>query len=86
MPDELVTIYATGIAAAQEVSVAAGDFAVSPQSITAMPGVAGMYRITLRLPSGPAGGEMSISLEVKTSDGSIAKSNEVRIATETIPN
>jgi uncharacterized protein (TIGR03437 family) len=86
VPDDLVTIYATGIAPAQDVSVAAGGVAVSPQSIIAMPDMPGMYQITLRLPAGPAGGDMPVSLKIKNPDGSIVTSNEVQIATVTIQN
>jgi uncharacterized protein (TIGR03437 family) len=84
LPDELVTVYATGIAAAQELSVAAGGVEVSPQSIVAIPDLAGMYQISLHLPSGPAGGDMSITLKSKMLDGSLFTSNDVSVATESI--
>jgi uncharacterized protein (TIGR03437 family) len=84
LPDELVTVYATGIAAAQELSVAAGGVEVSPQSFVAIPDLAGMYQVSVRLPSGQAGGDMAITLKSKKLDGSLANSNDVSVATESI--
>jgi uncharacterized protein (TIGR03437 family) len=84
LPDDLVTIYATGIGAAQEVSVVAGGLEVTPQSIVAIPDLAGMYQVSVRLPSGPPGGDMAITLKSKMSDGSLVKSNDVSVATESI--
>ena len=84
LPDEPVTIYATGIAAAREVSVVAGGVEVSPQSIVPVHDFAGMYQISVQLPSGPADGAMSISLKMKMLDGSVVTSNEVWVATETL--
>jgi uncharacterized protein (TIGR03437 family) len=84
LPDELVTVYATGIAAAEEVSVAAGGVEVSPQSIVAIPDLAGIYQVSVRLPSGPEGGDMAITLKSKTLAGSIVNSNDVSVATESI--
>jgi uncharacterized protein (TIGR03437 family) len=81
-PDDPVTIYATGIAALREMSVVAGGTEVSPQSIIAIPDLAGMYQVTLRLPAGPTEGDMSISLKMKMPDGSVATSNDVWVATE----
>jgi uncharacterized protein (TIGR03437 family) len=84
MPDELVTVYATGIAAAQEVWVVAGGVEVSPQSIVAIPDVVGMYQISVRLPSSPTGGDISIALKSKALDESLVTSNDVSVATESI--
>jgi uncharacterized protein (TIGR03437 family) len=83
LADEPVTIYATGIAAAQEVSVVAGRVEIRPQSIVAIPDFAGMYQVSVRLPSAPAYGDMPISLKMKMLDGSVVTSNEVSVATET---
>jgi hypothetical protein len=84
LPDELVTVYATGIEAAQEVSVVADGNEVSPQSVVAIPGLAGMYQVSVRLPSGPSGGDMAITLKSKTLDGSFVNSNDVSVATESL--
>jgi len=83
LPDEPATIYATGIDPTQQISVIAGGIEVSPQSIIASPDIAGMYQITVTLPSGPADGNMAVFLKIKMWDGSIAMSNEVSVATET---
>jgi trimeric autotransporter adhesin len=85
LPDEPVTIYATGITAAQEVLVVAGGVEVSPQSIVPVNDFAGIYQVSVHLPSGPADGDMSISLKIKMLDGSVVTSNEVWVATETLP-
>jgi uncharacterized protein (TIGR03437 family) len=84
LPDEPVTVYATGIREAQEVSVVAGGVEATPRSVVASPDLAGMYQIFVRLPSGSADGNMSISLKVKMLDGSIVVSNDVLVATETV--
>jgi uncharacterized protein (TIGR03437 family) len=85
LPDELVTVYATGISGAQEVSVVAGGIEVSPQSIVAIPDLAGVYQISVQLPPGPAaGGDMTIALRSRTLDGSLVNSNDVLVATESI--
>ena len=84
LPGEPVTIYATGIATAREVSVVADGIEITPQSTVAIPDVAGMYQICLNLPSSGEGRNMSVSLKTKIPDGSTAKSNEVSIATEAI--
>ena len=84
LPDEPVTIYATGIVAAQELSVVAGGIEVRPQSMLPIPDFAGLYQVSVHLPSGPADGEVSISLKMKMLDGSVATSNKVSVATETL--
>ncbi len=84
LPDDPVTIYATGIAALRELSVVAGGTEVSPQSIIAIPNLAGMYQVSARLPAGPAEGDISISLKMRMPDGSVVTSNDVRVATETL--
>jgi uncharacterized protein (TIGR03437 family) len=83
-PDELVTVYATGIAAAQEVSVEAGGIEVVPESVVAIPDIAGMYQVSVRLPSGSAGGDIPISLKIKILGGSFVTSNYVSVTTETV--
>jgi uncharacterized protein (TIGR03437 family) len=82
LPDEPVTIYATGIATAREVSVVADGIEITPQSTVAIPDAAGMYQIGVNLPPGSEGRNMSISLKTKIPDGSIIVSNDVWIATE----
>jgi uncharacterized protein (TIGR03437 family) len=84
LPNEPVTVYATGIAGVQEVSVVAGGIEVSPQSIIACPDSPGMYQVSVRLPSGLSDQDMPISLKMKNLDGTIITSNEVHAATETI--
>ncbi len=84
LPGEPVTIYATGIEAAKEVSVVIGGVATTAQSIVAVPDLAGMYRVSVVVPSGTAGGETSVSLKVKQSGESIVTSNEVRVSTESV--
>ena len=84
LPDQLVTVYATGIAAAQEVSVTAGGVEVSPQSIVAIPDSPGMYQVSVHLPPGLADGDMPITLKSKTLDGSLVTSNDVSLAAESI--
>lgn len=84
LPDEMVTIYSTGIAAARDVSIVAGGVEVSPQSIEAMTEQAGMYEVTVRLPAGLADGDMPVSLKVTKADGTVLMSNTVWIATEMI--
>ncbi len=84
LPNESVTIYATGIASAQHVSVVAGGVEVSPESIVPVSDFAGMYQVSAHLPSGPAGGDMSISLKMIMPDGSVVMSNEVSVATENL--
>jgi uncharacterized protein (TIGR03437 family) len=85
LPDDLLTVYATGIASAQEVSVIAGGVEVTPLSLVADPERAGIYRISLRLPPGPADADMPVSLKMKMPDGSVVTSNDVRVATESAP-
>jgi uncharacterized protein (TIGR03437 family) len=85
LPHGSVTIYATGISVA-EVSVVAEGIEVTPQSIVAIPDLAGVYQVSVRLPPGPEDGNMAISLKTKTLDGSEASSNEVWIATERVLN
>jgi uncharacterized protein (TIGR03437 family) len=85
LPDEPVTIYATGITAAEEILVVAGGVEATPQSIVATPDLAGIYQVSVRLPSGSADGDMSISLKVKMSAGSVVTSNDVSISTEIAP-
>jgi trimeric autotransporter adhesin len=82
LPDEPVTVYATGIAAAQEVLVVAGGAEISPQSIVALPGLAGMYQVSIRLPAALAYGNTSLSLKIKMLDGSLVTSNEVWFVAE----
>jgi uncharacterized protein (TIGR03437 family) len=82
LPGEPVTLYATGIGAAQDVSVVAGGVEVTPQSIVPLRDFAGMYQISVQLPSGRADGDMSISLKMKMLDGAVVTSNEVWVATE----
>jgi uncharacterized protein (TIGR03437 family) len=83
LPDDPVTVYATGIGAGQEVAVVAGGVEISPQSMVAMPDFAGMYQVSVHLPSGPADGDMPIYLKLKMLDGSVVTSNAVSVATET---
>jgi uncharacterized protein (TIGR03437 family) len=83
LSDEPVTIYATGLATAQEVSVVANGVEVAPESVTAMPDLPGLYQISTRLPSANDDGHASIYLKMKLTDESAVNSNEVKIATET---
>ena len=84
LPDEPVSIYATGIAAALEVSVVVGGVEVSPESMAPVHDFAGMYQVSVHLPSGPGGGDMPVSLKMKMLDGSVVTSNVVWVATETL--
>ena len=82
LPGEAVTIYATGIEATQRVSVRVGEIEVSPQSISADPELAGVYRVYLILPRGDADDKTAVSLKIQMLDGSTVMSNEVSVATE----
>jgi uncharacterized protein (TIGR03437 family) len=84
LPGELVTVYATGIAAEGEVSVAADGMEIRPQSIIAVPELAGIYQVSARLPSGLPDGDIPVSLKVKLLDGATAASNDVSIAIESL--
>jgi hypothetical protein len=75
--DEPVTIYATGIATAPEVSVVADRIEITPQSTVAIPDAAGMYQISVNVPSNGEGRNMSISSKTKMPDGSTVMSNDV---------
>ena len=82
LPGDPVTVYATGIGPAREVSVVAGGVEISPQSMVPIPDFAGMYQVSVRLPSGLADGDMPVYLKMKMSDGSVVTSNAVLVATE----
>jgi len=73
-PNEPVTVYAMAIAAAREVTVMAGGVELSPHSIVAISDMAGIYQISVRLPSGASAGDMSMSLKIKTVDASVVTS------------
>jgi uncharacterized protein (TIGR03437 family) len=74
-----VTIYATGINSAQKVLVSVGGVESSPQSVTAVPGVGGLYQVSLTLPPGAGEKRIAVSLKILEWDGSAITSNEVWI-------
>jgi uncharacterized protein (TIGR03437 family) len=82
LPDDPVTLYATGIDVTQEISLIAGGMELSPLSITASPGHAGVYEIAFKLPSAAQSGNTDVSLRVRLTDGSTLTSNKVSLATE----
>ncbi len=84
LPGELVTVYATGIAAEGEVSVAADGMDIRPQSIIAVPELAGIYQVSVRLPSGLSDGDIPVSIKVKLLGGAVAASNDVSMAIESL--
>jgi hypothetical protein len=83
LPGEPVTIYATGIDTSQQISVVIGGTEVVPQSIVAVPDLAGVYEILLNLPSVlPTDDAMVVFLKIPSSDGSEVVSNKVSVATQ----
>ena len=83
-PAGVVTVYATGIRKAGDLSVMLGNTAITPQSVAATPDHAGLYQVSVRLPSGTAAGDMPLALNLKMQDGSVFVSNQVLIATESL--
>jgi hypothetical protein len=84
IPGESLTLYATGIEPAQSLSVIAGGVELSPESLVAVPGSAGVYRISFRLPA-LAYGDAEISLKNRLADGREYASNSVLVVTEMSP-
>jgi len=78
-----LTIYATGIGDAHEVSIAVDEIEIRPQSIAALSGAAGVYQINMVLPDGLTKDNLPISLRVRMLDGSTVTSNKVWVASET---
>jgi uncharacterized protein (TIGR03437 family) len=83
LPGDLLTIYATGIENAPDISVALGEIEVSPLSVAAVPGIAGVYQLNVILPDGVNEEDIPVSLKIRMLDGSTVTSNKVLVAIET---
>lgn len=79
--DEL-SIYATGIEGAPELTVAMGEREITPQSIEPDPDRAGVYRINVIVPDGLSTPDVPVLLKIRMPDGSAVVSNEVMVASE----
>ena len=77
-----LTIFVTGIDAAEAVSVVFGELQTSPQSIAPVSGTAGMFQVNVIMPSVVADGEVPVSLKIRMPDGSVITSNKVLVASE----
>lgn len=75
-----LTVYVTGIDPAAKTSVWIGGTEVSPESITPLPGFAGVYQLSLTLPAGVEGEDIPVSIESFLPEGSMVSSNKVVIA------
>ena len=70
-------------AAQTAVSVVMNDVEVTPQSITAVPGMAGVYELDVTLPEGLPAEDVPVSLKIRMPDGSAVTSNKVLVASAT---
>ena len=82
MPGDQLHIFATGIDTAAGISVIMADTEIVPRSIEPVPGMAGVYRLSVTMPSGLPAENILTFLRIGLTDGSVVTSNKVLIAGE----
>jgi uncharacterized protein (TIGR03437 family) len=82
-PGDSMIVYATGIDGAASVSVNIGGIAVSPDSVSPAPGLAGVSQLVFEVPQAATPGDsVTLSLIGRLPNGSPSSSNQVDIAIE----
>jgi uncharacterized protein (TIGR03437 family) len=81
-PGDVITLYATGMEGAAKASVRIGDTVVELNSITKVPGVPGLWLLSIRVPEGETGNQVGLSIDGRVSNGASSLSNQIRIAIE----
>jgi len=76
-------IYATGIDHAARIRVKIGALEIEPDSVDAVPGLPGLYKVAFTVPQGlPPGNSTSLSLAVDSPGGVTTDTNQVGLAIE----
>ena len=84
-PSDMISILGTGIGSgtAQSLEVQIADSYVATDSVQAMPGMAGVSQVNVKLPAGgPVGDAIPVVLVLTGSDGKVIRSNPITIAIE----
>ena len=82
-PDEPILLYATGLDGAMTVTAVIGDIPVVPDAVSPMPGLAGVWQISFKVPhEAMTGNSVPVTVTAVTGGGSAATSNTVTMAIE----
>ena len=85
-PGDAIAVRTTGLGAAagpESVLLRIGELSVPVDAVQAVPGSAGVYEITARLPAGvPEGEAVPVLVRLATPDGHLPESNAVTVAIE----
>ena len=81
-PGDVIALYATGMDGASKASVRIGNTEVEPISLDKVPGLPGLWLLSVTVPQGEAGNAVGLSIVGRMSNGASVPSNQIRIAIE----
>jgi uncharacterized protein (TIGR03437 family) len=81
-PGDVITLYATGVEGASQVSVRFGQTLAEAEALTKVPEVPGLWLVSVRVPKGETGNGVGLSIQAQVADGVTSSSNQIRIAIE----
>jgi len=81
-PGDVIAFYATGMEGVSKASVRIGNTEVETNSLDKVPGLLGLWLLSVTVPRGEVGNAVGLSLAGRVSDQVSASSNQIHIAIE----